>query len=50
MEELYNKKCEATYRACKNCSYNSCSNTLPELACNAMFARDEACECPEEGI
>ena len=50
MEDYYNSKCDEDVRECSSCSYNSCSNTLPDFDCLNLGVPDDNCKCPGEGF
>ena len=47
MEEYYNSKCNDDVRECLPCSYNSCSETLPDFVCLTLGVPNDTCLCPE---
>ena len=49
-EESYNLRCDKTIRNNSNCSYNSCSFTLPKFKCYTTRGLNKSCECPNEGL
>ena len=48
-EESYKLKCDKNIRNNTNCSYNSCSYTLPKFECDATRGFNKSCECENEG-
>ena len=48
MEELYANKCELM-KNCSQCTYNGCSETLPNFTCIDRYENIDCLDCYDKG-